>query len=179
LVKRAVLCVGLSAALIGPATSSPATPQLTPYQLIAGSYASGSNQLQVFGFVTKDLLGNTQFAYAQISVATVTGTDTGTGVLDVTLDPTGSVGRLSGTITGQSGPITIDATYLATSLATNQYQQPNVYVYKTPGQLVLNGYYSWSRMGEFLTAAVTSGVGPLDAAGAQAGSFFSLSAAAP
>jgi hypothetical protein len=177
MIKRVMLAVLLSAAIVAPTTGAQAA-QVTVYRTIGGFYNTFPNIVSVFGFVQQDLVGNTQSAYAQVYVQTANGTDSGAGVLDVVLDPTGTVGRLSGTIQGNSGPITIDATYLSLTVATNF--PPGAYFYKTPGEPEFFGTYYWNRVtGELPTASVTSGVGNVDASGAFAQAAFQLSLTAP
>ena len=174
--KRSMLAVAVAAALLLPAGGAHAASLYSVRQIWA-FYSGGGSSVSVSAFVVEDLTGNTPpSAYASVSVQTPMGSDSGTGALAVTVDPTATIGSVTGTVAGNDGPITIDLTYLG--LSVNTSQPPLVYGNLNPG--VPNAYagYFYEKTGSAIVNA-TFAYGTMSAPGANAYASFGFQAMAP
>lgn len=132
--KRMMVPVLLATALLSLGTSARAA-SISIFRLINVSYQSGSTTVYAVGLAAEDLVGNSQpFFFGSVYVATQSGADYGTGVLDVTLDPVSNAGRLNGTVQGNSGPLSVDIAFVGSTI--NSQMPPFVYIDVSPVPLI-------------------------------------------
>lgn len=172
--KRLML-VAIAAALMLSVSIPARAASVWVSRFVNGSYSDGNgNYVNLTAYTAEDLTGNNPpAAYAYVTMTTPSGSDSGQGALALTLDPSVTIGSISGTVAGSGGPITVDLTFIGVSF--NSAQPPTVYAQLSP--TAPSGYagYGHSKAGS-VDGTVNSAVGTITVTGGYASASYGLNA---
>lgn len=162
--KRLLLVAAAAALVLSIGVPARAATSVYVTRFANATYSDGNgSSFNVTAALSEDLAGNyPPSAYAYVTVSTPAGSDSGSGALAVTMDPTVTIGSIRGTIAGSTGPIAVNLTFLG--LSFNSAQPPGAYAqinHSAPSAYA--GY--WYNKSGTVDGTVASAFGTITATG--------------